>query len=317
MDKFFAILFWFTVAVGSLALFLNTGIGDETVRRIAHYIHVEPDRGTSSTVVEDRRRVEDRVRQLNELSVLRAKLLHDRLALLRQSEEIRRDLSDRAMTILKEYPTNIPDTKGKIEGLKDAVIALNGRGSGIKEADDVLQKVRDLEKNLLGTSTSLSQVPYEQHAAEVAHMEQLADRFKSTMSELAFQKGMLDSVASKARDSSEKLRNLNQQLAAKEQTTVSMAQRMASQSAAMQDRMAAQMDRLASMQERASLQMERAYAQQERMFDRMQMMSERMQTQSSRLESTLERSAAQYERLQSMQERTSSTQERNSNLGSH
>jgi len=316
MVKLFSILFWFAVAVAVLALFLNTDLGNESVKSLAHYIRVEPTHETALNVAERRRSIEDRVQQLNELSALRTKLLHDRLALLRESEEARRNMADKSMAILQEYPANVPETSQKIAGLKDAVIALNGQNAGTKEADDVLQKVRDLEQSVLGTSTNLSQVPFDQHAADVAHMEQLAGQFKSMMDDLAFQKGMLDSVAGRARDSSEKLRNLNQQLDAEEQRTVSMAQRLAAQNAAMQDRMAAQMDRLASMQDRAGSQLERAYAQQERMFDRMQMMSDRMQTQFSRLDSMLEHAAAQNDRMQAMQERTASIQERNSNLGS-
>jgi hypothetical protein len=317
MVRFFTFLFWFAVIIGVVALFLNTDIGDESLRRLADYVRVEPDPDVSVGTFEKRRMIEDRIKQLSEFSGTRSKLLHDRLALLKESGQTRQGLSDKASAYLKEYPRNIPVEESRIADLKSAVMALNGPGGGVKEAESVMQRVRDLEKGLLGMSTNLSQTAYERHASAVANMERLASRYKSMTDDLAYQKGMLANVAGRARDSNEKLRNLQQLMASEEQRAYAMTERLATQTELMQNRLAAQMERFAAMQERSNLQMERSYAQLERMYQRMEMMRDRMDSQSSRLQTMLERSAAQSERLHAMQERTSNIQQRISNLGSH
>jgi hypothetical protein len=316
MFRLFTILFWFAIFIGAVGVFLNTDFGDEVLWQMAQYVRIEQDVQSTAVNQENLRMIQDRINQLNEFSATRSKLLHDRLTLLRESDENRQLFSDKALAYLKDYPSNAPAGKNTLEGLKDAIITLRGPSAGITQADEVMQKVRDLEKALTGMSATPSQYAYEHHAAAVANMERLASQYKTMTNDLIYQKAMLNNVTYKARDSSEKMRNLQNLINAHEQWTYSMSQRLASQTEIMQNRLAAQMDRLAAMQERSSMQMERSYAQLERMYQRMESMRERMEMQNSRLQSLLERSAAQSERLQSMQERASSMQQRMSNVGS-
>ena len=314
MNRFFVFLFWFAVFMAFAALLVNSPLIDRLLSDMSRYLPVNSHDRASARFFESRRQFDDRAKQLSELATLRTKLLRDRVSLLRESQGARRNFQDAATAFLNgvEPQASSAGLRKDMEALKDHLIAFSGPNGRAEDADKFYQKALELKERLregptlAGTSS--------QSDAALAQLEKLNDHFRSLDDDLAFQKGLLDKVSGRARESQDKLRGLGEQLAAQRASEVSMAERMASRSAIMQDHFEAQMSRFASMQDRTALQLERAYAQQAQMSDRMQMMGDRMDSQFSRLGAALERAAAHSDRLQSMQERTSRIQQRSSAL---